>query len=58
MNENKWCKHCGCHIDNKVICSNGRHSYTVTDRAENEKKFPYIILTDYARNIIKNGKTK
>lgn len=58
MNENKWCEYCGCHIDVKVICSNSRHKYSVTNREENNKKFPYPILVDYYGNIIENGKLK
>ena len=52
-----WCIHCGCHKDNKVICSSGRHNYSEFDKEANAKKFPYEIVTDYNGNIIHDGKT-
>ena len=55
MEERNWCKYCGTHKDNKVICSSNRHSYTCT-KEENNRDFPNVILTDYQGNIIQNGK--
>lgn len=51
-----WCKYCGCHKDNKIICSSGRHSYTAT-KEENRRDFPHEILADYDGNITHDGKT-